>query len=126
MSAAQFVCPDCGWRCEQQGCSTPPDDHHCMWCGADGPTFWNGEPADCRRCTVIVADAEFPAYWARKHVGQERHAVEVRYSGEPFYIDNENGSGWAKVRFAGGGPRVGHDSLRIERVVSYTPRGGAA
>jgi len=90
-----------------------------MWCGADGPTMWNGEPTECRRVVVIVADApELPAYWARDLVGQERHAVEVRYFDKPFYIDNENGSGWAKVRFAGGGPQAGHKDLRIERVVS--------
>jgi hypothetical protein len=97
-----------------------------MWCGADGPTFWNGERADCRRCVVIVADVDFPAYWARKFVGQERHAVEVRCSGKPFYIDNENGSGWAKVRFAGGGPQVGHGSLAVDefpvRVIGHGKR----
>jgi hypothetical protein len=86
-----------------------------MWCGADGPTYWNGEPADCRRVTVIV---RFPLYWARNLVGQERHAVEVNYAGKTFYIDNENGSGWAKVRFAGGGPLAGHSSLQIERIVA--------
>lgn len=112
-----FVCK-CGWVCKQPGCPILPAEHECMWCGADGPTFWNGEPADCRRAIVVVADAEFPAYWARKYIGQERHAVEVNYAGKTFYIDNENGSGWAKVRFARGGPKVGHGSLRIERVVS--------
>jgi len=114
--AEPFVC-QCGWRCERRGCEIPPDQHECMWCGADGPTFWNGEPADCRRVIVVVADAEFPAYWARKYIGQERHAVEVNCAGQTFYIDNENGSGWAKVRFAGGGPRAGHRDLAIERIV---------
>jgi hypothetical protein len=118
VSVEQFVC-ECGWRCERPGCEIPPDQHECMWCGADGPTYWNGELTDCSRVIVVVADApEFPAYRARDLVGQERHAVEVRYFDKPFYIDNENGSGWAKVRFAGGGPRVGHSSLRIERVGS--------
>lgn len=113
-----FVC-ECGWRCEQPGCEIPPEKHDCMWCGADGPTYWNGERITCRRVIVIVADApEFPGYWARDLVGQERHAVEVVYGGHTFYIDNENGSGWAKVRFAGGGPQVGHSGLQIERVVS--------
>lgn len=113
-----FVC-ECGWRCEQPGCQILPDQHDCMWCGADGPTYWNGEEITCRRVVVVVADApEFPAYWARDLVGQERHAVEVIYGGHIFYIDNESGSGWAKVRFAGGGPRAGHRGLEIERVVS--------
>jgi hypothetical protein len=113
-----FVC-ECGWKCEQPGCAIPPEQHECLWCGADGPTFWNGESAECRRVVVIVADApQFSAYWARRYVGQRRHAVEVTYNGRTFYIDNENGSGWAKVRFAGGGPQAGHSSLSIERVVS--------
>lgn len=90
-----------------------------MWCGADGPTYWNSERAGARRVVVIVADdPAFPHYWARSLVGQERRAVEVIYNGRTFYIDNENGSGWAKVRFAGGGPQAGHSSLRIERVVT--------
>lgn len=117
MAIETFKC-ECGWVCKKRGCTIPPDEHECMWCGADGPTFWNGERIRCRRVVVIVADAESPAYWARKYVGQERHAVEVIYGGHTFYIDNENGSGWSKVRFAGGGPQAGHGSLAIERVVS--------
>lgn len=118
MADEVFKC-SCGWVCERPGCEIPPGDHECMWCGADGPTYWNGERITCRREIVIVADApEIPAYWARDLVGQERHAVEVIYGGHTFYIDNENGSGWAKVRFAGGGPRAGHSDLRIAQVVA--------
>lgn len=51
---------------------------------------WNGEPCEARRVRVIVADApEFPQYWARRFVGQERAAVEVLYGGQTFYIDDE-------------------------------------
>ena len=52
-------------------------------------TWWNGEPAVARRVVVIVADVEFPRYWARPFVGQERDAVEVVYEGQTFYLDDE-------------------------------------
>lgn len=104
---------------------------------------WNGEPCEARQVRVVVADNErFPAYWARHLVGQERAAVEVIYNGSTFYIDDEGyderpevrerllghgmaapehvgypGWGWEKV-LNGGGPRDGHASLEIERVVS--------
>jgi hypothetical protein len=103
-------------------------------------TYWNGEPCEARRVTVIVADDErFPAYWARDLVGQRRRAVEVVYAGSTFYLDDEEyeisererqvlrrygrpvperqgfpGWGWAKVTAGHGSPRYGSASLTIE------------
>lgn len=53
--------------------------------------FWNGEPAEVRRCVVIVApDPERRRLcWHNPFVGQERHAVEVRYNDRTFYLDDE-------------------------------------
>jgi hypothetical protein len=88
-------------------------------------TFWNGEPAEARRVVLVVADApDFPAFWARAEgiIGQERYAVEV-LSGNapegsfPFYLDDDNGSGWHKVTGGHGSPRWGHRDLRPERIV---------
>jgi hypothetical protein len=82
------------------------------------PTNWNGEPAEARRVSVVVADdGRFPAYWARELVGTVRAAVEVTYDGRTFYLDDEDGSGWAKVTVGQGSPRWGHRSLEVERVV---------
>lgn len=103
-------------------------------------TYWNGEPCEARRVTVVVADdGRFPAYWARHLVGQRRDAVEVTYAGSTFYLDDEGyetseaeaavlrrygrdvpgrtgfpGWGWAKVTDGRGSPRFGSASLTIE------------
>jgi hypothetical protein len=87
-------------------------------------TYWNGELADARRVRVIVADdGRFPNYWAREFVGQERDAVEV-LSGDapddvfPFYLDDEDGTGWVKVTTGRGSPRWGHRTIQVEEVMS--------
>ena len=106
-------------------------------------TFWNGEPCEARRVVVVVADnPAIPQYWARQLVGTRRDAVEVRYAGTTFYLDDQgydvseevkrlleahgmeardrvgyNGWGWDKVTKGHGGPRVGHANITVERVV---------
>lgn len=80
-------------------------------------TFWNGESCEARKVRVIVGDSERVATpWFREFVGQEREAVEVRYGGQTFYLDNEDDRGWSKV-LTGGSPRTGHRSLDVERVL---------
>lgn len=84
-------------------------------------TFWNGEPCEARRVSVVIADApEFARYWARGLVGQRRNAVEIIYGNETFYLDNEaHGEGttddaaWRKVTLGHGSPRYGHRDLSI-------------
>jgi hypothetical protein len=77
---------------------------------------WNGERVAAVRVRVVVADAQFPEYWARELVGTERAAVRVTYHGRVFYLDDEDGSGWHKVTH-GGGPGLPHRDLAVEREV---------
>lgn len=76
-------------------------------------TYWNGLPTQAERGTAIVADApEFPSYWARTEgiVGQRVPIVRVvldgvNHGGGVTYLDDRNGSGWAKVTNGRGAPR---------------------
>lgn len=105
-------------------------------------TYWNGQPAQARKVTLVVADApEFPLYWARDLVGTRRDAVEVTYDGHTFYLDDADyevsakqqeafrarfgdvrgltlgrsaGMGWAKVTEGHGSPRWSHGDLTPE------------
>lgn len=103
-------------------------------------TFWNGEPCQARKVTVIVVDhPEADGYWARQLVGQRREAVEVIYGGETFYLDDGEfdpdpdsdyvrvirefghephghhaGLGWQKVTEGRGSPQWSSYSLSIE------------
>lgn len=82
--------------------------------------YWNGERALAVKVRVIVGDApQFPNYWARSLVGTEREAVRVTYSGQLFYLDNEDGSGWLKVTEGHGSPRYGHRDLAVRREVFH-------
>jgi len=74
-------------------------------------TYWNGEPANCRRVVVRVGNVEKPTWWCAGMEGTERAAVEVNYYGQTFYLDDENGSAWGKVTGGMGGPEWGHKSL---------------
>lgn len=74
-------------------------------------TFWNWEPAEARRVTVRVGKAPFATWWCAELEGTERAAVEVKYGGHTFYLDDEDGSGWAKVTTGEGSPRARHRSL---------------
>jgi hypothetical protein len=80
-------------------------------------TYWNGEPAQCRRVLVKVGTVERPTWWCAGLEGTERKAVEVNYGGQRFCLDNENGSAWLKVTLGGGGPEWGHSSLPDDSTV---------
>ena len=96
-------------------------------------TFWNGEPCSAKRVTVTVADApEFPLYWARSLVGQQRRAVRVQRldvpDAEPFYLDDEprdpgdpQRPGWTKVTDGRGSPAWPHRELVIEGSAAEGP-----
>jgi hypothetical protein len=86
-------------------------------------TYWNGEPAKCRRVVVVVGEAPVSTWWCARLRGTRRRAVEVRYAGHVFYLDDEDGTGWAKVTIGRGGPHWGHSSLPVERVVNEVTRG---
>jgi hypothetical protein len=74
-------------------------------------TFWNGEPCEARKVRVIVGKAISPTWWCASLEGSEREAVEVRYGGQTFYLDNFNENGWWKVTQGKGSPQCGHSSL---------------
>jgi hypothetical protein len=95
-------------------------------------TYWNGEPAICRRVKVIMGPAD-PAWWCASMEGETRDAVRIEYRGEVFYIDNQGGfeaeimglrgailgtratkpgDGWLKVTLGMGGPAYAHASIQ--------------
>ena len=80
-------------------------------------TYWNGELTECRRVTVIVGAVPRASWWCADLEGQKRAAVEVNYYGVVSYIDDEDGSGWAKVTEGHGGPRWPHRGLPSDSVV---------
>ncbi len=100
---------------------------------ASPPTFWEGEPAEARRVSIIVADdPRFPVYWATALIGQRRDAVEVTFRGQTFYLDDEryvdaSASGWEKVTVGRGRPDHGHRELAAEpgSVEERRPAGAA-
>ncbi len=74
-------------------------------------TYWNGEPAIAQQVRVKVAVADDPHWWCAPFAGTVRDAVRVEYGHQVFFIDDEDGSGWAKVTTGHGSPRIGHRSL---------------
>jgi hypothetical protein len=87
----------------------------------DAPTFWEGEPCQARRVSIVVAnDPRFVGYWASELIGERRDAVEVTTAaGETFYLDDERykdapASGWETVTVGRGMPTYGHRELAAE------------
>lgn len=95
-------------------------------------TYWNGEPALCRRVRVVVGKSPRTSWWCAELAGQERNAVEVCYAGRKFYLDDDAytapegtfgpvghgaGGAWWKVTIGQGGPDCYHASLPVEKVV---------
>ena len=81
-------------------------------------TYWNGEPVKARKVKVLVGDSPKPTWWCAELAGTTRQAVEVDTGyGKPFYIDNIDGSGWAKVTIGRGAPDIGHRSLPVHKVL---------
>ena len=81
-------------------------------------TYWNGEPCKAIQVKVVVGKADRPTWWFAGLEGTVRKAVKVDCdSDSPFYLDNEDGSGWVKVTEGYGSPSYGHKSLNIEREV---------
>lgn len=71
-----------------------PGDHYIF--GDTMPdTRWNGEPCEARRCVVLLPEhdpdhaQDPPMAWWAPFAGTERAAVEVRYSGRTFYLDDQ-------------------------------------
>lgn len=81
-------------------------------------TFWNGEHCDAEIVLIKVGPAAKPTFWHAGLEGTERFAVEVRYGGQTFYLDNEDGDGWYKVTKGRGSPRCGHKSIPVAEVIT--------
>lgn len=82
-------------------------------------TYWNGEPCPAKKVRVVVGPSPKTTWWCAELVGTERNAVRVDYGGQPpFYIDDEEGDGWAKVTRGRGGPECGHKGLPVEREIT--------
>lgn len=79
-----------------------------------GETFWIGEPATAVRGAGVVAPSSFPVFWGRDLIGQRIPVVQVEYGGRRFWLDNRDGSGWAKVTTGHGSPRLGHRNLTVD------------
>lgn len=91
----------------------------CPCCGSSvEPTFWNYQPTPCRIVRVVVGPSPRPTWWCATMAGQEREAVEVDYYGHKFYLDNADGSGWAKVTHGRGGPDWPHGELPVAEVLT--------
>ena len=80
-------------------------------------TYWNGERCEAKIVRVIVGKSERPTWWCAELENKEREAVEVFYGGQKFYLDNEDGSGSAKITLGKGSPQWGHKSLPIKQVL---------
>jgi hypothetical protein len=53
-------------------------------------TYWNGEPASCRKVRVLVGSDSARSEWlSNRFAGAVRDAVEVSYAGSTFYLDDE-------------------------------------
>lgn len=102
------------------------------------PGFWNGEQAAFRIVKCIVGPEpkhltdHFEKHsksmpegkrkrflWFEAFEGQEWEVVEVHYGpGEPFFLDNFDGSGFYKVVAGKGSPQVGHRSIYPTIIIS--------
>lgn len=92
--------------------------------------FWNGLPTVVRKVVVEVGEGQRPESVAPEHwrpwwrglEGTQRNAVlvlldGVNYGGGTVYLDDEDGSGWAKVTTGKGSPSFGHRELPVARVI---------
>lgn len=81
-------------------------------------TWWNGEPAVCRRLRVVVGKSSFPRPWSASLEHTVRQAVEVSYYGGVMYLDDEDGTGWEKVTEGRGLPTWPHRNLEVDQIVT--------
>ena len=87
-------------------------------------TYWNGEPATCRKVRIIVGKSPRDTWWCAGLEGTERVAVRVDQGASTFYLDDADGSGWRKVTEGFGSPSWGHRSLPVERECGDGGTGG--
>lgn len=97
--------------------------------------FWNGEHALFRVIVAVVGDEpeelteHFKKHrpdskrylWFTPFIGETRQVVEVVYSGEPFYLDNADGTGLYKVTKGNGSPGCYHASVYPSEILHVVP-----
>lgn len=85
---------------------------------------WNWEPCEAYRVRVVVGKSERPTWWCAELEGTQRRAVEIvathGVACEPFYLDDEDGSGTRKV-LNGGHWKLYHASVPVFGVLAYLP-----
>ena len=86
--------------------------------------LWNGEPCTFEVINVELTetDPRFPNYWGAAFLGQVRQAIRVQSWGEPFVIDNEDGSGYTKITKGAGMWTAAHRGIGPHRELGPVPR----
>ena len=77
-------------------------------------TYWNGQPCRAEKVLVRVAKSPRDTWWCSGLEGAVRKAVAVYYFDDQivsYFLDDEDGSGWAKVTEGHGSPNWSHRSL---------------
>ncbi len=75
-------------------------------------TYWNGEPCKAEFVMVRVGKSDRPTWWCAPLEGQTRSAIRITSGGgKPFFIDNEDGTGFEKITKGQGSPTWPHSSL---------------
>ena len=81
--------------------------------------YWNGLATEVTRGSGVVAPhSHFPYHSGETLIGKRIKVVRVvldgiNLGGGTVYLDNQNGSGWAKVTDGRGYPAFGHWDLSI-------------
>lgn len=87
-------------------------------------TWWNGEPCEAERGTVVVGRAPRATWWCAELEGTRRRVVRVTYAGQVFYLDNDGenaGTGWRKVTTGKGWPDTFHASVPVDAPDTWRP-----
>jgi hypothetical protein len=82
---------------------------------------WNYEKCQATKGTVVVGTSQMPTWWCAALKGQRRKCVRVEYQGDVFFLDDEDGSGSAKVFSRGGGPDSGHKNVPVDDPSTFIP-----
>lgn len=60
--------------------------------------FWGGKPCKAFFYRAMITKNDKPLYWGNAFAGKQRQIIEIVFpSREPFYIDNEDGTGYHMI-----------------------------
>lgn len=80
-------------------------------------TYWNGSETPARKCKAKIGASPRSTWWCANMQGEVIDAVEIKYGGDTFYIDNRDGDGWWKVTTGKGSPIWNHSAIPLAEVV---------